>query len=180
LDKLLRRLAKAGYHRQPETIYLAVERRIPDIVRLGAHGYHDIGRGQSRPIVTEGFPYQPFQPGTVGRALNDSFWNRKPKARVITGIDAGVPTEMAAPAALRVPVNPIKILARSKPVSLRKGAVGQAGSQCRRSGAQARAALGSSGVDDGAPTPGFHSSSETMGPFALNFAGLECAFHDAV
>ena len=47
----------------------------------------------------------------------------------------------------------------------------------RTSGAKARAALGAPRVDDSPPPGRTHAGTETVCPFTLQNAGLECSFH---
>jgi hypothetical protein len=47
-----------------------------------------------------------------------------------------------------------------------------------RSGRQPDAAFGAAGFDDQTTTTGSHAGAETVGPLAMNDAGLESALHE--
>ena len=53
----------------------------------------------------------------------------------------------------------------------------RAGAQGRKSHGQAVATLGTTGIDNAAAILGTHAGSKTMGPLALQIAGLIGSFH---
>jgi len=150
----------------------------------GCYRDHDVHARQPASVLSKGFTNQALDPGAVRRLFHHPFRYRHAepgKSKLITPRPPGQWSGSTSPRAL---IDTPVVVARCKSAGpwkrTGKRGIRPAVTQQRMSSAQTSAALRPAGIDDGPALLGFHSSSETMGPFPLQFAGLECTFHDAV